>query len=275
MGPLAIIAPTPVRALVHRSTLVTAGLYLIIRHFIRLPTWRGCNFLFIMGGLTIIIARLRALFEIDVKKIVALSTLSQLGVIRLGVGIELPIMAFLHLLIHAYFKAIIFIIVGQLIYFSLGYQSINFMGRLGVARPVMIGGFLIGAFSLIGIPFMAAFYSKEPIIEILFTRNFLLTGYFLILRGVCLTCLYSLRLLLLSGIFLVRHCSTIHLLERIKRIIRISLLFLLSFFRFEGLVNRNVKLVICAFIIFRFLPLSNINLVFKRSDSLNKNYLHP
>merc|ERR1712020_765098 len=196
---------------------------------------------------------------------------SQLGVIRLGVGIELPIMAFLHLLIHAYFKAIIFIIVGQLIYFSLGYQSINFMGRLGVARPVM----------------MAAFYSKEPIIEILFTRNFLLTGYFLILRGVCLTCLYSLRLLLLSGIFLVRHCSTIHLLERIKRIIRISLLFLPSFFRgvifsnlfsflrFEGLVNRNVKLVICAFIIFRFLPLSNINLVFKRSDSLNKNYLHP
>ena len=285
--PLAIIAPTPVRALVHRSTLVTAGLYLIIRHFIRLPTWRGCNFLFIMGGLTIIIARLRALFEIDVKKIVALSTLSQLGVIRLGVGIELPIIAFLHLLIHAYFKAIIFIIVGQLIYFSLGYQSINFMGRLGVARPVIIGGFLIGGFSLIGIPFMAAFYSKEPIIEILFTRNFLLTGYFLILRGVCLTCLYSLRLLLLSGIFLVRHCSTIHLLERIKRIIRISLLFLPSFFRgvifsnlfsflrFEGLVNRNVKLVICAFIIFRFLPLSNINLMFKRSDSLNKNYLHP
>merc|ERR1711902_130802 len=166
----------------------------------------------------------------------------------------LPIMVFLHLLIHAYFKAIIF---------------------------------FIGGFSLIGIPFMAAFYSKEPIIEILFTRNFLLTGYFLILRGVCLTCLYSLRLLLLSGIFLVRHCSTIHLLERIKRIIRISLLFLPSFFRgvifsnlfsflrFEGLVNRNVKLVICAFIIFRFLPLSNINLMFKRSDSLNKNYLHP
>merc|ERR1712020_102920 len=57
------------------------------------------------------------------------------------------------------------IIVGQLIYFSLGYQSINFMGRLGVARPVIIGGFLIGGFSLIGIPFMAAFYSKEPIIE--------------------------------------------------------------------------------------------------------------
>merc|ERR1711879_858753 len=141
-----------------------------------------------------------------------------------------------------------------------------------------IGGFLIGGFSLIGIPFMAAFYSKEPIIEILFTRNFLLTGYFLILRGVCLTCLYSLRLLLLSGIFLVRHCSTIHLLERIKRIIRISLLFLPSFFRgviFSNLFSflRFEKLVICAFIIFRFLPLSNINLMFKRSDSLNKNYL--
>ena len=63
-----------------------------------------------MGRITIILARLRALFEIDVKKIVALSTLSQLGVIRLGLGIELPIISFLHLLIHAYFKAIIFIL---------------------------------------------------------------------------------------------------------------------------------------------------------------------
>ena len=76
---------------------------------------------------------------------------------------------------------------------------------------------------------MAAFYSKEPIIEILFTKNFLLVGYFVILRGVCLTCLYSLRLLLLSGIFLVHHCASLHLLERIKSIFGLTLLFFLLF----------------------------------------------
>ena len=117
-------------------------------------------------------ASLRALFEIDVKKIVALSTLSQLGVIRLSLGIELPIISFLHLLIHAYFKAIMFIIVGQLIYFSLGYQVITFIGGLGIRSPIIIGGFLIGRFSLIGVPFMASFYSKEPLMEILNIRNF-------------------------------------------------------------------------------------------------------
>lgn len=284
--PLAIIAPTPVSALVHRSTLVTAGLYIIIRHFLNISIWGGCNFLFIIGGLTIIIARIRALFEIDVKKIVALSTLSQLGVISLGLGIELPLMAFLHLLIHAYFKAIIFIIVGQLIYFSLGYQAITFIGGLGVRSPIIICGFLIGGFSLIGIPFIASFYSKEPIIEILLIKNFLLIGYFLILRGICLTCLYRLRLVLLSGVFLVRHCSIIHILERIKSIFRVFLLLLPSFFRgvvfsnffcyigFEGIINSKVKIIICIFIFIRFLPLS----VVRRKKKIlfyPKNYFYP
>lgn len=234
-----------------------------------------------------IIARLRALFEIDVKKIVALSTLSQLGVISLGVGIELPIIAFLHLLIHAYFKAIIFIIVGQLIYFSLGYQSITFTGGLGIRRPIIISGFLVGGFRLIGIPYMAAFYSKEPIIEILFTKNFLLVGYFVILRGVCLTCLYSLRLLLLSGIFLVHHCASLHLLERIKSIFRITLLFFPSFFsgiifsnffcylRFENLVNREVKIFICLFIFLSFLPFRNLIILEKKILYSLKNYFYP
>merc|ERR1712241_1063629 len=192
---------------------------------------------------------LRALFEIDVKKIVALSTLSQLGVISLGLGIELPIIAFLHLLIHAYFKAIIFIIVGQLIYFSLGYQSITFIGGLGIRSPVIIRGFLIGGFSLMGIPFIASFYSKEPIIEILFIRNYLLIGYFLMLRGISLTCLYSLRLLLLSRIFLL-------LLPSFFSGIIFSNFF--CYLRFERFINRKVKIVICFYIFLRFFPLRNI-----------------
>ena len=94
-----------------------------------------------------------------------------MGVISLGVDIELPIIAFLHLLIHAYFKAIIFIIVGQLIYFSLGYQFITFTGGLGVRRPIIISGFLVGGFRLIGILYIAASYSKEPIIKILLYKK--------------------------------------------------------------------------------------------------------
>ena len=239
-----------------------------------------------MGRTTIILARLRALFEIDVKKIVALSTLSQLGVIRLGLGIELPIISFLHLLIHAYFKAIIFIIVGQLIYFSLGYQAITFIGGLGIRSPIIIRGFLIGRLSLIGVPFMASFYSKEPLIEILNIRNFLLVGYFLILRGVYLTCLYSLRLVLLSGIFLVRHCSIIHILERMKSVFRIFLLFFpsyirgtifsnfFSYLRFESLINSKVKIIICFLIFLRFIPL-RINYIYNKNIYFSKNYIYP
>ena len=192
-----------------------------------------------------------------------------MGVISLGVDIELPIIAFLHLLIHAYFKAIIFIIVGQLIYFSLGYQFITFTGGLGVRRPIIISGFLVGGFRLIGILYIAVSYSKEPIIKILLYKKFLLVGYFIILRGVCLTYLYSLRLLFLSGIFLVHHCASLHLLERIKSIFGLTLLFFLLFLvelfflifyylRFENLVNREVKIFICLFIFLSFLPFRNL-----------------
>merc|ERR1712141_144807 len=138
-----------------------------------------------------------------------------------------------------------------------GYQAITFIGGLRIRSPIIIRGFLIGRISLIGVPFMASFYSKEPLIEILNIRNFLLVGYFLILRGVYLTCLYSLRLVLLSGIFLVRHCSIIHILERMKSVFRIFLLFFPSFIRgtifsnffsylrFESLINSKVKINIC------------------------------
>merc|ERR1711994_1093911 len=119
----------------------------------------------------------------------------------------------------------------------------------------------------------ASFYSKEPLIEILNIRNFLLVGYFLILRGVYLTCLYSLRLVLLSGIFLVRHCSIIHILERMKSVFRIFLLFFPSFIRgtifsnffsylrFESLINSKVKIIICFLIFLRFIPLIRTSMI--------------
>jgi len=112
--PAAIAAPTPVSALVHSSTLVTAGLYMQIRFESSIPA-RVIKLLFIVGILTIILARLRALTENDIKKIVALSTLSQLGIIEVGVGLGMPKLAFFHLLGHAYFKALLFVGAGNMI----------------------------------------------------------------------------------------------------------------------------------------------------------------
>ena len=115
---------------------------------------------------------------------------------------------------------------------------------------------------------MQPFILKNQLLKY-FYKNFLLVGYFIILRGVCLTYLFSLCLLLLAGIFLVYHCASLYLLEKIKSIFRITLLF--SFFfsgiifsnffcylRFENLVNREVKIFICLFIFLSFLPFRNL-----------------
>jgi NADH-ubiquinone oxidoreductase chain 5 len=116
--PAAIAAPTPVSSLVHSSTLVTAGVYLIFR-FENLLILLNINTLLLgLGCLTIFIARLRAFFEIDIKKIVALSTLRQLGVIITRLGAGFRILGFFHLLSHAFFKALLFIRAGNLIHRS-------------------------------------------------------------------------------------------------------------------------------------------------------------
>merc|ERR1712183_108276 len=107
--PAAIAAPTPVSALVHSSTLVTAGVYLLIRiNFLLVQTRMG-EILMVLGTMTIIMAGLAAILEIDIKKVIALSTLRQLGVIIIILGGGCPTLAYFHLLSHAYFKAILFI----------------------------------------------------------------------------------------------------------------------------------------------------------------------
>ena len=110
--PAAIAAPTPVSALVHSSTLVTAGVYLIIRLNYIFCSSSRTNVLLFIGIITILLAGAAAIFEIDIKKVIALSTLRQLGVIIIILGAIEPILSFFHLLRHAYFKAILFICAG-------------------------------------------------------------------------------------------------------------------------------------------------------------------
>merc|ERR1712115_733865 len=126
--PAAMAAPTPVSALVHSSTLVTAGVYLLIRINILLNGIGISNILMVIGTFTIFMAGCAAMLEIDIKKVIALSTLSQLGIIIIIIGAGAPILAYFHLLSHAFFKAILFICAGMIIHNIKDYQDIRKIG---------------------------------------------------------------------------------------------------------------------------------------------------
>ena len=192
--PAAIAAPTPVSALVHSSTLVTAGVYLLLR---RLSTiWRELTgtVLGVLGGLTMTIASLRAFVESDLKKIVALSTLRQLGVIVLSLSLGNASMAFFHLIVHAFFKALLFIATGNLIHSRGDYQDLRRIGGHLPALPVTQATVIMTKLSLCGLPFFSAFFSKELVLESLRAGGGgeLLT-YLFMWAGVLATALYSLR----------------------------------------------------------------------------------
>ena len=164
--PAAIAAPTPVSALVHSSTLVTAGVYLLIRfNYLLFNNLLG-QFLLLIAGLTIFISGLGANFEFDLKKIIALSTLSQLGLIIIILSMGFYKLAFFHLLTHAIFKALLFICAGSIIHNILNSQDIRSIGGLCLNIPVTRSFFNIANLALCGIPFLAGFYSKDIILEI-------------------------------------------------------------------------------------------------------------
>lgn len=193
--PAAMAAPTPVSALVHSSTLVTAGVFLLIRFYPFLHQLNGFNkaTLFI-GVSTILIARFSAITECDIKKIIALSTLSQLGIIVTRLGLNLPIIAFIHIAIHALFKALLFITAGRLINIHDHSQDLRWFGNLTAQSPVTSSAILISNIALCGAPFIAGFYSKDIIVEraSFYTNNIFIL--FLIFFSIRLTALYSMRI---------------------------------------------------------------------------------
>jgi len=195
--PAAIAAPTPVSSLVHSSTLVTAGVYLIFRLKGVISKIHIDNLIIIFGTMTIIIARMAAFFETDMKKIVALSTLRQLGVIVTAIGAGLKILAFFHLIAHAFFKALLFVRTGNLIHSSESYQDIRFVGgSSSETMPLTRSVSLTASLSLCGLPFISAFYSKEIVIEIILINTVSLYSYTLIMLGIIMTLFYSIRFLI-------------------------------------------------------------------------------
>lgn len=196
--PRAIAAPTPVSALVHSSTLVTAGIYLLIRFNRYLIISEFRKILIILSVLTIFISGLMANFEFDLKKIIALSTLRQLGLIIIILSVGFPILSYYHLLTHAIFKSLLFIRAGVIIHRIINNQDIRMIGGLNEFIPFTIYRFNLTLLALCGFPFIAGFYSKDIIIEIIYFRKFNMVIFILSLISLIFTVMYSIRLIYYS-----------------------------------------------------------------------------
>nr|YP_010426654.1 NADH dehydrogenase subunit 5 [Aoria nigripes]USM11440.1 NADH dehydrogenase subunit 5 [Aoria nigripes] len=191
--PAAMAAPTPVSSLVHSSTLVTAGVYLLIRFFYCFSN-SLMYFMLFFSMMTMFMAGLGANFEYDLKKIIALSTLSQLGLMMSILFLGSFDLAFFHLLTHALFKALLFMCAGLIIHNFNNMQDIRFMGGLINHMPLVITFMMICNFSLCGLPFLSGFYSKDLIVEVMSMSYLNIFVYFIFYISIGLTVCYSFRL---------------------------------------------------------------------------------
>nr|AWX90681.1 NADH dehydrogenase subunit 5 [Amphioctopus fangsiao] len=193
--PAAMAAPTPVSALVHSSTLVTAGVFLLIRFYNYLVEVSFfCNFLLFISILTTFMSGICAVYEYDMKKIIALSTLSQLGVMMMSLGLKMPMLSLFHLYTHAMFKALLFLCGGNIIHSFFGMQDIRDMKGVSYMLPFTSIIFNVSNMALCGFPFLAGFYSKDLIIEMVLNSNMNMLVAVFAMFGVCLTMLYSMRM---------------------------------------------------------------------------------
>nr|YP_010010049.1 NADH dehydrogenase subunit 5 [Anoplistes halodendri]QNS38606.1 NADH dehydrogenase subunit 5 [Anoplistes halodendri] len=191
--PAAMAAPTPVSSLVHSSTLVTAGVYLLIRFNFAFSDALKM-FLLIIASLTMFMSGLGANFEFDLKKIIALSTLSQLGLMMSILALGSYELAFFHLLTHALFKALLFMCAGNIIHLMSNCQDIRFMGSLIYHLPLTCVYFNICNFSLCGLPFLSGFYSKDLVVEVMSMGYLNIFIYLVFYLSIGLTVCYSFRL---------------------------------------------------------------------------------
>nr|YP_010490403.1 NADH dehydrogenase subunit 5 [Ashinkailepas seepiophila]UWM12889.1 NADH dehydrogenase subunit 5 [Ashinkailepas seepiophila] len=192
--PAAMAAPTPVSSLVHSSTLVTAGIYLVIRLGWVYDFWLN-EMLMILSVLTMFMAGLGASFEFDLKKVIALSTLSQLGLMMFSISLGLVKFALFHLLTHALFKALLFMSAGCIIHSYKGWQDLRSMGSVMVSMPFMSICFVISNLALSGMPFLAGFYSKDLILELSLMSELNFLSLVMLFLSTGLTVFYTFRLI--------------------------------------------------------------------------------
>nr|AMW67911.1 NADH dehydrogenase subunit 5 [Coniopteryx sp. YW-2016] len=194
--PAAMAAPTPVSSLVHSSTLVTAGVYLLIRfnYWLEISNYLMV-FLLLLGGLTMFMSGLGANYEMDLKKIIALSTLSQLGLMMSTLSLGLIDLAYFHLLAHAMFKALLFMCAGMYIHNMKNNQDMRLTGSFSKLMPLTSLCFLFSNLALCGCFFLTGFYSKDLILEVVLTSNLNYVSFLLYFISTGLTVSYSFRLI--------------------------------------------------------------------------------
>nr|UFK32253.1 NADH dehydrogenase subunit 5 [Eurhadina dongwolensis] len=258
--PAAMAAPTPVSSLVHSSTLVTAGVYLLIRFFNQFNF--NNMFMLFISLLTMFMSSFCANYEFDLKKIIALSTLSQLGLMMSSLFLGLCNLSFYHLLTHAVFKSLLFLCAGIMIYYMNNNQDIRMMGSVSNLLPFTSSCFNISSLALCGFPFLSGFYSKDLIVELMMMNflNLFVFTFFYICLG--LTACYSIRLFFYSLIFKYKSFSMCLMFDNYS-LMNYSIFFLTFFSVFFGclimwLINLDLIYIVIPF----YLSISSFIFVF-------------
>ncbi len=189
--------PTPISALIHAATMVTAGIFMVARMS---PLFEmsdtALSFVLVIGAITALFMGFLGIIQNDIKRVIAYSTISQLGYMAVALGASAYSAGVFHLMTHAFFKALLFLGAGSVIIVMHHNQDIRWMGGLRKYMPITCITFLIGSLALIGTPFFSGFYSKESIIEAVHVSHLAGAGfaYWAVLGGVFVTAFYSFRL---------------------------------------------------------------------------------
>ena len=189
--------PTPISALIHAATMVTAGIFMVARMS---PLFElsetALNFIMIIGAITALFMGFLGIIQNDIKRVVAYSTLSQLGYMTVALGASAYSVAVFHLMTHAFFKALLFLAAGSVIMGMHHNQDIRYMGAVRKYMPITWITSLLGSLALIGTPLFSGFYSKDSIIEAVHESNLAAAGFanFAVLAGVFVTAFYSFRM---------------------------------------------------------------------------------
>nr|YP_009434320.1 NADH dehydrogenase subunit 5 [Laticauda laticaudata]ASZ83518.1 NADH dehydrogenase subunit 5 [Laticauda laticaudata] len=228
--PSAMEGPTPVSALLHSSTMVVAGVFLLTRFNPMLQNKTIMTMCLVLGATTTVFAAASATTHFDIKKIIALSTTSQLGLMMAMLGLNQPSLAFLHMITHSFFKALLFLCSGSLIHNLNNEQDVRNMGGLFKTSPMTASYLTIANLSLMGVPFLSGFYSKDTIIETMMNSHINSWALIIMLTATTLSALYSTRIILLTLTGFPRTKSTLHKETKniINPLIRLTLMSILA-----------------------------------------------